>query len=88
MRVKNYEREDGTSGIEIQIEDRGMGIPEADQNRVFQRFFRAKNAVSKQYSGTGLGLSIVGRVIELHNGTITLESQEGRGTLFTVRLPK
>ena len=88
VRVKNYEREDGTSGIEIQIEDRGMGIPEADQNRVFQRFFRAKNAVSKQYSGTGLGLSIVGRVIELHNGTITLESQEGRGTLFTVRLPK
>ena len=88
MRVKNYAREDGQTGIEIQVEDRGIGIPEADQHRVFQRFFRAKNAVKQQYSGTGLGLSIVGRVIELHNGSITLESREGHGTLFSVRLPK
>ena len=87
VRVKNYAREDGSSGIEIQVEDGGIGIPEADQNRIFQRFYRAKNAVSQQYSGTGLGLSIVGRVIELHNGSITLESREGHGTLFSVRLP-
>ena len=87
VRVKNYAREDGQTGIEIQVEDRGIGIPEADQHRVFQRFFRAKNAVKQQYSGTGLGLSIVGRVIELHNGSITLESREGHGTLFSVRLP-
>lgn len=87
VRIKNYAGDTSGEGIEIQVEDRGIGIPEADQHRIFQRFFRAKNAVSKQYAGTGLGLSIVGRVIELHNGTITLESREGKGTLFVVRLP-
>ena len=95
LRIKNYANEVGevgegemSDGIEIQIEDQGIGIPEADQQRVFQKFFRAKNAVSKQYAGTGLGLSIVGRVIELHNGSISLESEEGKGTRFVVRLPK
>ena len=94
LRIMNYlieESSDGEStsgGVEIHIEDNGIGIPEADQSRVFTRFFRAKNAVSNQYSGTGLGLAIVGRVIELHNGTISLQSKEGKGTLFVVRFPK
>lgn len=78
---------DGPDGSEITIIDHGIGIPASDQERIFQRFFRAKNAVKNQFAGTGLGLSIVNKVIELHHGSITVCSEEGVGTTFTVRIP-
>ena len=73
------------SEITIQITDHGIGIPEEDQEHLFERFFRAKNATNIQ--GTGLGLNIVAKFIELLGGSITFESQFGKGTTFFIKLP-
>lgn len=69
----------------ITIKDRGIGIPTADQSRLFAAFHRASNV--GEIPGTGLGLLLVKRCVELHRGTISLHSQEGIGTTFTVHLP-
>ncbi len=69
----------------FKIQDHGIGIPKADQTRLFETFYRASNA--KNIRGTGLGLAIVKQSTELHGGTITFESQEGCGTIFIVTLP-
>lgn len=69
----------------FRIQDHGIGIPKADQTNLFQSFHRASNV--KAIPGTGLGLSIVKQCVDLHGGTITVESEENRGTLFTVTLP-
>lgn len=70
----------------IAISDQGMGVPEADRARVFEEFHRASNAKDK-VQGLGLGLSLARRFLELHNGSISLESHEGIGSTFSVRLP-
>lgn len=75
---------DGNTAVS-RIADRGCGIPEGDQKRLFQAFHRGSNV--RQIPGTGLGLLIVRRCVDLHGGTIAFESMEGRGTTFTVRLP-
>lgn len=67
------------------VRDRGIGIPDADRARLFEAFHRAANV--GQTPGTGLGLLIVKRCAELHQGTVSFESEENRGTTFTVRLP-
>ncbi|MER3434006.1 MAG: hybrid sensor histidine kinase/response regulator [Leptolyngbya sp. ERB_1_1] len=67
------------------IQDQGIGIPKSEQASLFQSFHRASNA--KAIPGTGLGLSIVKQCVDLHDGTITVESEENQGTLFTVTLP-
>jgi signal transduction histidine kinase len=67
------------------VRDRGIGIPESDQPRLFEAFHRAANV--GQISGTGLGLLIVKRCVELHQGSISFDSRVGEGTAFTVRLP-
>lgn len=69
----------------VQIRDSGIGIPEADQADLFTSFHRAKNAANIQ--GTGLGLSIVKNAVHLQGGQVTVESQEGSGSTFTVLLP-
>lgn len=69
----------------IIISDQGIGIPQVDQNRLFEMFHRGKNV--GHISGSGLGLAIVKRSIELHHGEILLESIEGQGTTVTVKLP-
>jgi PAS domain S-box-containing protein len=74
----------GDEGI-CRIVDRGCGIPESDQKRLFQAFHRGSNV--RQIPGTGLGLLIVQRCVDLHGGEIQFESMEGRGTTFAVRLP-
>lgn len=77
---------DYTQGIAIfQIQDEGIGIPEADQAHLFKSFYRASNSQSIQ--GTGLGLVIVKRCVEAHNGQIAFNSQEGVGTTFVITLP-
>lgn len=73
--------------LEITISDQGVGIPEADLPHIFTRFFRASNVNSGKFQGTGLGLSIVQQVIDHHNGSIAVSSQEGVGTLFTLDFP-
>jgi PAS domain S-box-containing protein len=71
--------------IEIKVKDYGIGIPEEDQEHLFERFFRGHNASNIQ--GTGLGLNIVARYVELMNGNITFESKYEKGTTFIIKLP-
>jgi signal transduction histidine kinase len=73
-------------GVLVEVEDRGVGIPAADQGRIFERFQRASN-VEGRISGTGIGLASARHIVESHNGHIEVESQEGSGTVFRVRLP-
>lgn len=75
----------GKETTSLRISDEGIGIPIDDQNRLFQRFSRASNV--GRTAGTGLGLTIVKQLVELHRGTITFESNEGKGTTFVVTLP-
>jgi two-component system, OmpR family, phosphate regulon sensor histidine kinase PhoR len=73
--------------VRITVSDTGIGIPIADQQNLFNRFFRAANAVSAQIPGTGLGLSIVRRIVEAHGGDVDLASRPGQGTTFGVSIP-
>ena len=73
-----------TAGFSIQ--DTGVGIPETDLPHVFEKFFRAHN-IQEAYPGTGLGLSICKRIVEIHGGTISIQSQLNVGSTFTVELP-
>jgi two-component system sensor histidine kinase SenX3 len=73
--------------VEISVTDQGVGIPEEELSRVFERFFRVDPARSRHTGGTGLGLSIVKHVVQNHGGDIRVWSQQGRGSTFTIRLP-
>jgi two-component system, OmpR family, sensor histidine kinase SenX3 len=73
--------------VEIAVTDRGIGIARADQERVFERFFRVDKARSRATGGTGLGLAIVKHVAANHNGSIRLWSQPGTGSTFTLSIP-
>lgn len=74
--------------VEIAVTDRGIGIPEGDQHRVFERFYRADQARSRRTGGTGLGLSIVKHAVQRHGGEVRLWSRPERGSTFTIRLPQ
>ncbi len=74
--------------IRIDISDTGIGIPAGELGNVFDEFFRATNAKKSEKDGTGLGLSLVKQIVERHGGTISVESEEGRGSTFTVMLPR
>ena len=72
---------------QVQVEDTGIGIPQEDQSRVFERFYRVDKSHSKEIGGTGLGLSIVKHGAALHDGQVRLESTPGRGTKVTLVMP-
>jgi two-component system sensor histidine kinase SenX3 len=74
--------------IEIAVTDQGVGIPEDERERVFERFFRVDAARSRNTGGSGLGLSIVKHVVQNHGGDVRVWSQQGRGSTFTIRLPE
>jgi two-component system OmpR family sensor kinase len=71
--------------IVVSINDHGIGIPEADRERVFERYYRGSN--TSGIGGSGVGLSLVRSIVDLHKGAISLESTEGAGSRFTLRLP-
>jgi two-component system phosphate regulon sensor histidine kinase PhoR len=76
---------DGMSWCEV--EDTGAGIPEEHQSRVFERFYRVDKSRSREQGGTGLGLSIVKHIVELHDGTVSVRSEPGRGSTFRFEIP-
>ena len=73
--------------VDFRITDTGIGIPSEQLSEIFQPFIQVDSSLSRHYEGTGLGLSIVQRLVDLHNGSITVESQVGQGSCFQVTLP-
>jgi two-component system sensor histidine kinase SenX3 len=73
--------------VDVTVRDRGIGIPRRDLERIFERFYRVDRARSRETGGTGLGLAIVRHVASNHRGEIRVESREGVGSTFTLRLP-
>ncbi len=73
--------------VELSVADQGIGIPERDLERIFERFYRVDPARSRATGGTGLGLAIVKHVTAAHGGKVTVSSKEGAGSTFTLRLP-
>jgi len=86
-RVEVTTRTDSHSRIAVEVADTGIGIPDEDQEHLFEEFFRAGNAREFAREGTGLGLSIVREIVEAHGGSVACESEQGKGTRFTVTLP-
>jgi signal transduction histidine kinase len=74
-------------GVVLRVADTGLGIPQRDLSRIFERFYRVDRARSRETGGTGLGLAIVRHVAENHGGTVVVSSELGRGTTFEVRIP-
>jgi two-component system phosphate regulon sensor histidine kinase PhoR len=77
----------GRSWITLTVSDTGLGIAAAEQGRIFERFYRGDSSRQVRAPGTGLGLAICSEIVERHGGKITLESQLGKGSRFTVWLP-
>jgi two-component system phosphate regulon sensor histidine kinase PhoR len=75
------------NSVRISVADQGIGIPENDLPRIFERFYRADKSRSNEHSGTGLGLSIVKHIAQLHGGSVEAESELGKGTAISVVLP-
>ncbi len=71
----------------VKVEDSGIGIPQEDQDQIFERFYRVDKSHSREIGGTGLGLAITRQAVLLHHGAIRVYSREGEGTTFTVRIP-
>ncbi|MFY1046096.1 PAS domain-containing sensor histidine kinase [Chryseobacterium sp. GP-SGM7] len=77
----------GNNGLKINVHDHGIGIPEEDQHRIFERYYRVKDNHSKSIAGFGIGLFLCKEIIELHSGTIQVQSSTNGGTTFSFVLP-
>jgi two-component system, OmpR family, phosphate regulon sensor histidine kinase PhoR len=78
----------GEAGIDCRISDTGIGIPEESQPRIFERFYKVDQSRERSNAGSGLGLAIVKKIVELHHGTMSVQSRLGAGTTVIVSLPK
>ncbi len=75
------------SWVIIDVRDYGIGIRKEDQDKIFSRFYRAGEELTQTVKGSGIGLTIVKQIVEAHNGTIDVESEPGKGSIFRIRLP-
>ena len=75
------------SVLRIEVSDNGIGIPAEDLPRIFERFYRVDKSRSREMGGTGLGLAIVKHIVQLHHGTVSVRSQSGQGSVFTIIVP-
>ena len=73
--------------VEIRVRDTGIGIPKEKCDIIFERFVQVDTSLRRISEGSGMGLAIVKRMVELHNGTIRVKSEEGKGTTFIIELP-
>jgi signal transduction histidine kinase len=82
-------RESGAAvkNILFTVEDHGLGIDADDRKHIFEPFYRGRTAVSQQIQGSGLGLNLVARIAEAHGGRVTVTSEPGKGSAFTISLP-
>jgi signal transduction histidine kinase len=80
-------RRDSAPGVEIAVADTGTGISASDQERIFQRFRRGRDRGTEGETGTGLGLSICKEIVQLHGGTLAVQSEISEGSVFVVWLP-
>ena len=71
----------------VEVADHGIGIPHADQQKIFQKFYRADNARASNVHGTGIGLALVKRIMEAHSGSVTFTSEPGKGSSFRLTFP-
>ena len=76
------------SKVELSVKDTGVGIPEAELPRIFERFHRVESTRARTHEGTGIGLALVEELVRLHGGTVAVDSVVGRGSIFFVSLPK
>ncbi len=85
-RKKDIEASPTSSGefVEISVNDTGIGIPKEQMDKIFDRFYQVDNRLSREYEGTGVGLSLTKELVELHKGSISVESEEGKGTVFRI----
>jgi signal transduction histidine kinase len=80
-------RRDGDASVSFDVEDNGIGIPIKEQRRIFRRFYRVDQRLSRETTGVGLGLSIVELIVRAHGGTVSVTSAPGSGSTFALRLP-
>jgi signal transduction histidine kinase len=80
--------EEDVSSLTVRVRDTGVGIPDEDLNQLFERFYRVDKDRSRATGGSGLGLAISKQIIEMHGGSISVESEVGVGSVFEIRLPK
>lgn len=73
--------------VDLTVEDRGVGIPEKEQDRIFEKFYRCGDALTRKVRGSGLGLTLVRQIVDAHGGEVRVASRVGEGSRFTIRLP-
>ena len=73
--------------IDLSVSDRGFGIPKAEQQKIFEKFYRGSDPFVQKIRGSGIGLSITKHVADLHGGQVLVESEPRRGSTFTIRIP-